>query len=115
MVRGLPILLITLLLFPLATQAFFGLGGDPCAGLGEYSYKLCSLVFKIATILYVISGGLALIILLVGGITIMTSAGNGDSLKKGKKIITNGLIGAAIIFCAGFILELLSEFLTPLL
>jgi len=113
--KFLPILLIILFLFPLASQAFFGLGSDPCAGLSEYAHKLCSLVFKIATILYVISGGLALIVILVGGITIMTSAGNEDNLKKGKKIITNGLIGAAIIFCAGFILELLNEFLAPLL
>ena len=57
---------------------------------------------------------LAFIIIIAGGITIMTAGGNEDSLKKGKNIIKNGLIGAAIVLCSGFILSLLLEFLYPL-
>ena len=44
----------------------------------------------------------------------MVSGGNEEQLKKGKKIITSGLIGTAIVLCSGFILSLLVQFLTPL-
>ena len=108
-VKFLPGLILILLLFPLAAQAL------DCGGLPPYTEKLCRILNNIAMVLYIIGGGIALVIILVGGITIMTAGGNEDYLKKGKKIITHGLIGAAIVVCAGFILDLLAEFLAPLL
>ncbi len=103
--KFLPILLLILFLLPFITQA----------QEEGYSEKLYNMLDRIALVLYILGGGIALIVLLTGGITIMTAGGNEDSLKKGKNIIKNGLIGAAIVFCAGFILDLLTEFLTPLL
>ncbi len=102
-------LILILLLFPIATQAL------DCSGLPPYTERLCQILNNIATALYIVGGGVALITILVGGITVMTAGGNEDSLKKGKKILTNGLIGAAILICAGFILDLLAEFLAPLI
>lgn len=104
-------LILTLVLFlvPLVAQAL------DCSGLPEYSAKLCNVLNNIAGALYIIGGGLALVVILAGGITIMTAGGGEDKLKKGKSIITYGLIGTAVILCAGFILDLLAEFLTPLI
>ncbi len=98
-----------LLLFPSIAQAL------DCGGLPPYTEKLCGILNNIATALYIMGGGIALVIILIGGITIMTASGNEESLKKGKKVIVNGLIGAAIVVCAGFILDLLAEFLAPLI
>ena len=111
MKKFLPVLLFVFLLFPIVVFA------DSCtqAGLGENATKLCQLIVRIANVLFVIGIGLALVVILVGGITIMTAAGTEDKLTKGKKILLYGLIGAAIVVCSGFILELLTEFLAPLL
>jgi len=100
--RGLIFLSIILLLIPFVVRA-------------EYVEKLYATIDRIALVLYVLGGGIALIVLLAGGISYMTAGGNEEKIGKAKKIITNGLIGAAIVFCSGFILDLLIEFLTPLL
>jgi len=101
--RALIFLFIILLLIPFVVRA------------GEYVEKLYGVIDKIALVLYVLGGGIALIVLLAAGISYMTAGGDEEKIKKAKKMITNGLIGAAIVFCSGFILDLLVEFLTPLL
>lgn len=101
--------ILALLFFPFTAQAL------SCNLLeGEYSRNLCEILNRVAGILYVVGGGLALVVILTGGISIMTAGENEEYLKKGKKILKNGLIGAAIILCAGFILSLLVSFLYPL-
>jgi len=54
--------------------------------------------------------GIILILLLIyGGTTFIISAGSGDSKKAdgAKSIITNALIGFAVVFCAYFIIQLI--------
>ncbi len=136
MKKLLPILIVVFLLFPAVVQAGFldVIGGilsyivclitgllcpDPCLQLilstgGTAAYGLCKLVDRVASALYIIGWSLALVVILIGGITIMTSGGTEDKLSKGKKIITSGLIGTAIVLCSGFILSLLVQFLAPL-
>lgn len=134
MKKFLPILILFALAFPLAAQAgfldvllgvlafitciLFGvLCPDPCtkllADVGTSAYRLCRLVDRISEALYLIGWSLALVVILWGGIIYMTSGGNEDQTKRAKKIILNGLIGAAIIICSGFILNLLVDFLAP--
>ncbi len=98
-----------LILFPFIAKA------ANCGSLSTYTDKLKCVLDNIAVVLYVIAGGIALVIILIGGISYMTAGANEEAIKKAKKIITNGLIGAAIVVCAGFILDLLAEFLAPLL
>ncbi len=107
--KFLPILILVLFLFPFIAQAL------DCSGLPEYSGRVCDTLNRIATVFYITGGGLALVVILMGGITIMTAGGTEDKLNKGKKILVSGLIGAAVIICAGFILDLLAEFLAPLI
>lgn len=104
MVRGLFILIIfSLFLFPFIVRA------------ESYTEKLYRVIDNIAAFLYVLGGGIAVVVIIFGGITYMTAGGSEDKVGKSKKIITSGLIGAAVVFCAGFILDLLVEFLQPLI
>ncbi len=134
--KFLPILILILLLYPLVAQAgFFDIVGDilqdilclqtgnacpdPCLRLiaetgGTASYGLCKLEDRIAGALYTIGWGIAFVIIIWSGINIMVAGGNEEQVKKGKQILKNGLIGAAIILCSGFILSLLVDFLAPL-
>lgn len=107
--RFLFILIFSLFLFPTIVWA------ADCGSLSTYTGKLQCVLGNIALVLYVIAGGLALIVILIGGITYMTAGGSEDKVNKAKKLIFNGLLGAAIVVCAGFILDLLAEFLAPLL
>lgn len=106
------ILISILILFP--TVVFAIDCNDPNLDLGPNSIKLCNMLNNIAGALYIIGAGLALIVILFGGITIMTAGGGEDKLKKGKTILLYGLIGTAVVICSGFILQLLAEFLGPL-
>lgn len=131
MKKFLPVLLLIFLFVPLIAQAgfldFLGdlLGDivciltgiycpDPCLRLGPAAAGLCHLVDRIGQALYIIGWSLAMVVLLIGGISYMTSGGEEDKVTNAKKIIKSGLIGAAIVLCSGFILSLLVEFLSPL-
>jgi len=45
-------------------------------------------------------GIVAVVIILIGGFKWMTAGGNQDEVDKAKKLITNGIIGLAIILAA---------------
>ncbi len=102
-------LMLSLILLPFIAQA------ANCSSYTLYVDKLKCILGNIGIVLYVIAGGVALIVILIGGITYMTAGGEDEKIKKAKKILINGLIGAAVVLCAGFILDLLKEFLAPLL
>lgn len=134
MKKFLPILIVVLLLFPFVANAgladiirgifdgviciLFHVCPDPCSQLlvdvGPASWSLCRVINRIASALYLIGWSLAGVVILWGGISIMVAGGNEDQMKRGKAIIKSGLIGAAIVLCAGFILSLLLDFLYPL-
>lgn len=66
------------------------------SGLGDY-------IDKIYKYLLGISGIIAVIMLMIGGIQYIISLG-GDEVKKAKDRITNALIGMVLLFCATLIL-----------
>lgn len=134
MIKLIPILILVALFIPFIAQAgligdifgvitclLFNIGcPDPCLQLisitegGTAAYNLCRLVDRIAGALYLIGWSLAIVVILWGGIVYMTSGSNEDQIQRAKKIIINGIIGAAIVISSGFILTLLLEFLSPL-
>ncbi|HPT66384.1 MAG TPA: hypothetical protein PK257_03720 [Candidatus Woesebacteria bacterium] len=75
---------------PLASK--FGSVGDIISGLLPY--------------VYVIAGIILLLMLISGGIGLMTSAGNPDKSKAARGKITGGLIGFAIIFISYFVAKI---------
>ena len=60
---------------------------------------------------FVISGLILLFMLIMGGIQLMTSAGNPDKNKAGYGRITHALIGFLIIFVAYFVSQLVEVML----
>ncbi len=81
-------------------------GSIPTA-IGNIPSNMCDLVSKVAAISVGIAGVIAIGLLAAGGFTLLTSAGNPDKLMSGREIITNALIGLALIILSVFVLELL--------
>ena len=54
-----------------------------------------------------IAAGLALMLMIFGAFSLITSAGNPDAVKKGKEIITSALIGLLFIIFSVFLLKLI--------
>jgi len=54
-----------------------------------------------------IGGGIAMLLIIFGGIQILTSGGNPDSVKAGKEMITSAIAGLILIIFAVFILRLI--------
>ena len=65
-----------------------------------------SVISAVLPYVYVFSGLILLIMLIMGGITLMTAAGDPAKTKDGYGKITAGLIGFGIIFMAYFVTQL---------
>ena len=55
---------------------------------------------------YVIAGVILLLVIVFGGIQIMTAAGDQKKVAGGYAMITNGVIGFVLIFVAYFVAQL---------
>ncbi|PIV02188.1 hypothetical protein COS55_00130 [Candidatus Shapirobacteria bacterium CG03_land_8_20_14_0_80_40_19] len=64
---------------------------------------------------YVLAGIMLFVLLIVGGISIISSAGGGDAKKtaQGQKAITSALIGFLIIFASYWIIQII-QYITGL-
>lgn len=60
---------------------------------------------------FVIAGLILLVMLILGGIELMTSAGNPDKVKAGSGRITHALIGFLIVFITYFVSQLVQVML----
>jgi len=56
-----------------------------------------------------LAGSIALLLLLFGAFTLITSAGNPEKIKLGQQIITSAITGLLFIILAVFLLKLISE------
>ena len=61
--------------------------------------------------IYVFAGLILLVMLIMGGLGLMTAAGNADKMKAGYGKITNALIGFLIIFVSYFVVQLVETIL----
>lgn len=102
--KFLPYLAISLLFIPAIAGAAISRGGWSLS-------NITGILGDVANWLYVIGFAVALIIIVVGGISYMTAGGDEEKTGKAKKTIITGLIGAAIILLAGIILDTLARFL----
>lgn len=69
-------------------------------GLGLAGTDIRLIVARIIRIFLGLLGVIAIGIVIWGGVVYMTAAGNEEKVNQGKKILTNGLIGLAIILSA---------------
>lgn len=74
--------------------------------------KIGSIVTKLLDYVYVITGLILLVMLVTGGLGLMTAAGNPDKMKAGYGKITNSLIGFLIIFISYFVVQLIETVLS---
>jgi hypothetical protein len=83
--------------------------------LGETFPSLSTLITLLLRNSLVIAGIVLLALLIFGGFTFIMAAGSGDAKKaeQSKGILTNVLIGFAIVFTAYFIIQII-EVLTGL-
>lgn len=103
--KVLPYLAISLLFIPVLAMA-----AGPARG-GWTLQDILDITDNVANWLYVIGFAIALLVVIIGGISYMTSGGDEEKQKKAKKTIITGLIGAAIILLAGIILDTVVSFL----
>ncbi|OIP87269.1 hypothetical protein CO009_00055 [Candidatus Shapirobacteria bacterium CG_4_8_14_3_um_filter_35_11] len=75
-------------------------GGAGTNGVGQ-------IISAILPFIYVAAGLLLLVTLIMGGITLMTAAGDANKMKQGYGQLTAGLIGFIIIFVSFFIAQIL--------
>jgi len=79
-----------------------------CREKGDCSLNdILRIVVSVSKLILRLVGVLALIFFIVGGIIWITSAGNPEQVKKGKKILVGTLIGLLIVFFAWQVVNLI--------
>lgn len=108
-----------LMSFPALASAadFFGLNSIKnlfCNGGGgaACSETIGDLILGIIHLLLLVSGSLAVLFLIIGGYFYITSAGNEEQSIKGRKTITNAIIGLVIIILSYTIVNVIQNTLT---
>jgi len=76
----------------------------PCGGPGQPACQLCHLFVLIDNIIgylftYIVPP-LALLFIVIGGISMITAGGNPEKVKEAQRIVTATVMGLAVIFLA---------------
>lgn len=104
--------------FPAATQAqgFPSLVPDDC--LREASLDECNIsaaeatIGRLAQMILGVTGSLALLMFVIGGVYYVFSSGESDKVKKANKIMSSAVIGIVIILMSGFAIKFLLKAIT---
>jgi len=75
--------------------------------LGCIKTNIQDFIRQLLTIAISIGGGIAFIMIVYGGFTLMTSAGNPERLTSGKEIITSAIAGLLLIIFSVVILKII--------
>ncbi len=70
-----------------------------------------SLVRLITSVIYTMTGSIALVMLMYGAFLVTTSKGSSSQVKRGKSIIIKTIVGTIIVFSAVFIVETIAKIL----
>jgi hypothetical protein len=74
------------------------------SGLPDLNCAISAFV-NIARIIFSVTGSFALLMFVIGGFKIMSSAGNDKKVSEGKEYIKNAIIGIMIILSAAYVIE----------
>mgnify|MGYP001609406955 FL=1 len=108
----LPVLMLALVLAPSMTLAQIDDPSEtdvPIEGEGLDEASIATLLERIANFLITIALVIVVIAIVWGGILWMTAGGDDSKAAKAKSTILNGIIGAAVIFFVGIILNTLQN------
>jgi len=82
---------------------------EPCTVLPVgIQQSVCQVVVDLGVLLWYVGISLAVVVVIWAGIKYMTAGADETKVTNAKKILLYGLIGAAIVIAAHFILELLT-------
>ena len=81
------------------------------SGFALKSKTIGDIINMVLPYVFVIAGLILLVMLILGGIQLMTSAGNPDKVKAGSGRITHALIGFLIVFITYFVSQLVQVML----
>ncbi len=70
------------------------------------------ILLKAINLLLMLAGGVAVLFIILGGFRYLTSAGNGESVEKGKNTLVNAVIGLTVILLSSLIVRLVTNTLT---
>lgn len=103
---AIPVALATL---PFMVLAALPVPTNPIGGTGLTLSEAESLINTIARFIITISIVIAVIFIVIGAIMWIAAGSNENMTKRGKGYIRNGIIGAAIVFLIGVILQTISN------
>jgi hypothetical protein len=72
----------------------------------EYS-STSSLINNILPNVYIAGGLIIFIMIVMGGFTIISNAGNPDKIKDGSKTITSAIMGLLVLFASYWIIQII--------
>ena len=72
---------------------------------------ICYLLNMVKWIVVAIGLGLAIIVIVIGGIQYATAGSNMEKAANSRKLMINGIIGIAIVFAAAFFITLIQGIL----
>ena len=111
-INAIKISLILFLLSPgvVKAQSMVDALNPNCRNNGDCSIEdFFRLIIAISGRFIALSGVLALVAFVYGGIVFLTSAGSSDRVTKGKKIVIGSLIGLAIVFLSYTIITFIAR------
>lgn len=79
--------------------------------IGKRYDSIGEIISTLLPYIFVVAGLVLLVMLIMGGIGLMTSGGNPDKVKSNYGKITNALIGFLIIFVTYFVAQLVQVML----
>ncbi len=84
----------------------------PFSGGFAGAKTLPELVLMVLRMLLTLAGVVAIVLVVVGGYQYMTSGGNDEQAEKGKKALTNAVIGLIIVLLAYAIVQIITNTIT---
>lgn len=85
---------------------------SPFSGGLTGTKTLPELVLLVLRMLLTFAGVVAVVLIIVGGFQYMTAGGNDEQAEKGKKALTNAIIGLVIVMLAFAIVQIITNTLT---
>jgi len=111
--------LLFVLSWPLIGKAAFGSGGvrgglvdvsQPFSGVSPSNINNAGdLITFIIEILLYIAGGIAVVFVIIGGYQYLTSGGNEEQAEKGRKTVTNAIIGVVIVVLSWVVINVITN------